>query len=341
VINNYINKAFIIAEIGQAHEGSLGIAHSMIEEVAACGADAIKFQTHIAEAESSVYDKFRVEIPYNQDENRYSYWKRMEFTLEQWQGLKKHANDLGLVFISSPFSIEAVDLLEKINCQIYKIGSGEVGNQLLLNKILQTGKPVFLSSGMSSFNEIELVINLFSNRLTQLVVFQCTTSYPCPLEKIGINLIKEFKNEFNIPVGFSDHSGSIFPSLAAYICGARFFETHVTFSKKMFGYDATSSLDFKEFKYLIKGLRENEVLLNNSVDKNNISKDLNFLKTLFDRSVFVNRDIAIGEIIELEDLTFKKPGGLDFAYKDLDSIVGRSTKKNLKKNDLLTKNDLK
>src|SRR5690606_972654 len=132
----------------QAHDGSLGLAHAFIDAIAKTGADAVKFQTHIAHAESSPEEPWRVKFS-RQDNSRYDYWKRMECSEEQWAGLKSHAEELGLVFLSSPFSLEAVDLLERLQIQAWKIASGEVSNVLLLDRILRTHKPVLLSSGMS------------------------------------------------------------------------------------------------------------------------------------------------------------------------------------------------
>src|SRR5205823_2349390 len=144
----------IIAEIAQAHDGSVGILHSYIDALAATGVDAIKFQTHIAEAESSGHEAFRVQFSYV-DNTRYDYWKRMELSLEQWIEVKNHCHRKGMLFISSPFSCKAVDLLEKAGVDRYKIGSGEVTNSLLLEKINRTGMPVILSSGMSKMQELD------------------------------------------------------------------------------------------------------------------------------------------------------------------------------------------
>ena len=151
---NNTHLPYLIAEIGQAHEGSLGILHSYIDAVASTGVQAIKFQLHLAQAESSSYEPFRVKFSY-EDQTRYDYWKRMEFTLEQWKEIKTHCDEVGLDFICSPFSNLAVDWLEEIGVKYYKIGSGEVNNLLLLEKIAQTKKPVIISSGMSSFSELD------------------------------------------------------------------------------------------------------------------------------------------------------------------------------------------
>src|SRR5258706_2048327 len=138
----------IIAEVAQAHDGSLGLAHAFIDAIAAAGADAVKFQTHIAAAESTPAEPFRVKFS-KQDASRYEYWKRMEFTEDQWRGLAEHARERGILFVSSPFSIEAVDLLERVGMPMWKIPSGETSNAMLLDRILDTGAPVLLSTWMS------------------------------------------------------------------------------------------------------------------------------------------------------------------------------------------------
>ena len=167
----------IIAEIGLSHEGSLGSEHSYIDALANSGTDAIKFQTHIADAESSDFEPFRVNFS-KQDETRQQYWKRTEFTIEQWMGLKKHCEDLNIEFISTPSSISAVELLEKLNIARYKVGSGDTTNLLLLKRLGITKKPILLSSGMSSFDELEKAITFIEKFGNPLTLMQCTSKYP-------------------------------------------------------------------------------------------------------------------------------------------------------------------
>jgi len=146
-------ETFIIAEIAQAHDGSLGIAHSFIDALKGTGVDAIKFQTHIAEAESSIFEPFRINFSY-EDKTRFDYWKRMEFSFEEWKGLKEHCEQNNLEFMSTPFSNMAVDLLEGLGIKRYKVSSGDLNNFLLLEKIARTKKPIILSTGMSSFTSV-------------------------------------------------------------------------------------------------------------------------------------------------------------------------------------------
>src|SRR5262245_14472502 len=147
----------IVGEVAQAHEGSLGFAHAYIEAIATTGADAVKFQTHIAAAESTPLEPWRVKFS-EQDASRYDYWKRMEFTEDQWCGLKKHADEKGLKFLSSPFSVEAVELLTRVGVSAWKIASGEVSNTQMFERIAATKLPVILSSGMSPLSEIDMAV---------------------------------------------------------------------------------------------------------------------------------------------------------------------------------------
>ncbi len=332
------NNTFIIAEIGQAHEGSLGILHSYIDAVATTGVDAIKFQTHIAEAESSQYEPFRVKFSY-EDDTRYDYWQRMGFTFEQWVGIKEHCDRVGLEFISSPFSQTAVDWLEKLQVNRYKIGSGEVNNLLMVQKIALTGKQVLLSSGMSSFEELDASVNFLKNFGNDLAIFQCTTSYPTPPERIGLNVIPDLIQRYQVPVGLSDHSGSIHPFVAAVAMGASYLEFHATFDRRMFGPDTTSSLTIDEIKQLVDGVRLVETSLQNPIDKTNNSA-FEGLKKIFEKSLALNKDLPEGHILSFDDLETKKPSGYGISAKNFETVIGKKLKTNKKQYDFLTENDI-
>ena len=334
-------RVFIIAEIGQAHEGSLGIAHSFIDALKDTGIDAIKFQTHIAEAESSEYEKFRVNFSY-EDKSRFDYWKRMEFSLEEWKGLKRHCDEVNIEFMSTPFSLMAVDLLEEVGVKRYKVGSGDTSNFLLLEKIARTKKPIILSSGMSSFKELDESINFlkeFGYDKSNLSLMQCTTMYPTPAKFVGLNVIEEMKKRYDLDIGLSDHSGKIYFLLAAVAMGAKLLEFHVTFDRRMFGPDSTSSLTIDEVKYLVEGVRSIEESLSNKIDKNDISK-FEELKKLFGRSIAINKNKKRGEIIEFEDLESKKPFGMGIDVRDYRKVIGKRLKRDKKKWDFLKWEDI-
>jgi len=332
------NNVYIIAEIGQAHEGSLGILHSYIDALANTGIDAIKFQTHIAEAESSEYEPFRVKFSY-EDDTRYDYWKRMEFTLEQWKEIKSHCDDVGLEFLSSPFSNMSVDWLEEIGVEKYKIGSGEVTNFLMLEKIAKTGKEIILSSGMSSFAELDETVNFLKPFGNKISILQCTTKYPTQAQDIGLNVISELKQRYNVKVGLSDHSGTIYPSLSAVSLGAEVLEFHAIFDKNMFGPDSRSSLTIDEIRQLSQGVRFIETSLNTYIDKNDNSK-FKELKNIFEKSLAVNKDMKEGDILTLDDLEAKKPFGYGISAKEYQSIIGKRLSKDLGKWNFVNKEDI-
>jgi N,N'-diacetyllegionaminate synthase len=330
-------KVKIIAEIAQAHDGSLGILHSYIDALADTGIDIIKFQTHIAEAESSPYEQFRVNFSFV-DKTRFDYWKRMEFSLEQWKGIKQHCEDKGLEFMSSPFSNKAVDYLEEIGVKQYKVGSGEVSNLLLLNRIANTRKPVILSSGLSDWKEMDQAVNLFKNKNSQVSILQCTTQYPTTPENWGLNILKDLKERYNIPIGFSDHSGTPTACIAAASLGAEILEYHVAFDKKMFGPDATSSLTISEVKQLVDAVRQIEIALQNPIKKE-IDESKLLLKTLFGKSLAINQDLKKGETIKIEFLEGKKPGDKGISASDYQLVIGKKLTRDKQQWEFINKED--
>lgn len=331
-------KAFIIVEIGQAHEGSLGFAHSFIDAVADSGADAIKFQTHIANAESTLDESFRIKMS-GQDATRWNYWKRMEFSEEEWAGLARHASKRDLVFLSSPFSVAAVDLLAKIGMPAWKIGSGEVFNDQLIASISSKGGPILMSTGLSSYKEIEAGVKIVKKFKLELSLFQCTSMYPTPLEKIGINVLHELKQKFRCPVGLSDHSGSIYPSVFALAQGAEMIEVHGTFDKKMYGPDVSSSLTFAEINQIVKTNNAFDIIRKNPVNKDLIAKELEQTRNIFTKSLALNIDLEAGSKLSIENLTVKKPG-TGIHPENLPKLIGRKLSKTVSSNRLLKWDDI-
>jgi N-acetylneuraminate synthase len=332
------SSPYIIAEIGQAHEGSLGILYSYINALAPTGIDAVKFQMHIAEAESSTHEPFRIKFSL-EDETRFDYWKRMGFSLEQWKGIKKHCEGLGLDFICSPFSNLAVEWLEEIGVEQYKIGSGEVNNFLLLEKIAQTGKPVILSSGMSSYTELDQTVEFLKGRNVDFSILQCTTAYPTQPEQYGLNVIQELQKRYNVPIGFSDHSAKTATCIAAAALGASILEFHVVFDRQLFGPDSKSSLTISETKDLVLAVRNIAAALSNPIDKNNTDA-FSSLKQIFEKSLAVNKDLPKNHILTFDDLESKKPKGFGVDARRFQEIIGKTLNKDLKQWDFLNEGDL-
>ncbi|MBF0252109.1 MAG: N-acetylneuraminate synthase family protein, partial [Alphaproteobacteria bacterium] len=278
-----------------------------IDAAAEVGADAVKFQTHIAHAESTIAEPFRVPFSY-EDDTRYAYWRRMEFTADQWRGLADHARDKGLVFLSSPFSVEAVDLLDDIGMAAWKIASGEVGNPLLMERILKTGKPVLLSSGLSGMGDLRAAADEVRRAGCGLAMFQCTSQYPVPLDKVGLNVLGDMAREFVCPVGLSDHSGTPYPALAAMAQGAHMLEIHLTFDPRMFGPDSRSSLDIQAFSEVRRARDAFHTMMSNPMDKEAHAQAQSGMRDIFTRSLALRRDMRAGETVTRADFALKKPG---------------------------------
>lgn len=330
-------NCFVIAEIAQAHDGSLGMAHAYIDAVAEAGADAIKFQTHIADQESSKDEPWRVKFS-RQDETRFDYWKRMEFTAEQWAGLKQHADEKGIIFLSSAFSLQAVDILKNLDMAAWKIASGEINNLKLLEAIGETGKPIILSTGMSAYEEIDKSVNFVKKMGNPLGILQCTTSYPTSPEKIGLNLLHEYRDRYDIPYGLSDHSATIFPGLASATLGANILELHVTMSREMFGPDVVASITTSELKQMIEGMRFIEKMNQNPVAKDLIASEFTDLRRIFTKSLFANVNLKEGSVLKEEDIILLKPG-TGISADSLQNYIGREIKTNVKKGEMLKDSD--
>lgn len=334
-----MNHTQIIAEIAQAHEGSLGIAHSYIDMLAACGVDAVKFQTHIAAAESSAQEQFRVNFSY-EDATRYDYWQRMEFTPEQWAGLKQHCDDKGVEFLSSPFSVAAVELLEKLAVKRYKIGSGELTNYLMLEAIARTGKPIILSSGMSDWQELDDTLNFLKPFGNNLALLQCTTAYPTQPEQWGLQVMQDMKQRYGLTTGFSDHSADIYACLAATSLGAEILEFHAVFHPQLFGPDARASLTPTQIQQLVKGVRQINTALSSPGLKNDASAFAT-LKTMFGKSLATRVPVQAGSPITIHQLESKKPGDQGIPAKQFQQIIGKTWSRDIDANQFIQPTDIK
>ena len=329
---------FIISEVGQSHDGSLGIAHAYIDAAAEVGVDAIKFQTHIASAESTLDEPFRVRFS-NQDETRYDYWKRMEFSAEQWCGLAKHAQDKGLVFLSSAFSVEAVKLLSQIGMPAWKVGSGETSSSQLFDAMLDSGGAILLSTGMSTWAEIDKKVAEFNDKNVEYAILQCTSKYPTGLEEVGLNILDEFGKLYKCPVGLSDHTGTPFPALAAMARNCHILELHVTFDKRMFGPDVPASLTFEELAFVVQARNAFAKMQANPVDKDSMAADLNEMRKIFGKSLALTTTLAKGTVLKKEHITTKKPGS-GIPIDQISKIIGRTLARDVAHNRLIRWEDL-
>lgn len=324
-------KPYLIAEVAQAHDGSLGFALSFIDLAKTVGAHAVKFQMHFAAIESSTAEPWRVKFS-KQDETRFDYWKRMEFTPDQWMILKSHCDEVGLDFLCSPFSQFALDLLLDMDVKVFKVASGEVNNFLLLDSLDQKAEQIILSTGMSSEDEIAKAYSRISNPAERLVLMQCTSEYPTPLDAVNLNSLDHYRRQFPAAhYGLSDHSAKVATSVGAFHQGARIFELHLCFHKLQFGPDTVASLTPDEFTLLAELLADSAVLVGPQRELHGFSE----MKRIFGKSLTVRRDMGAGEVIRLNDLETKKPADAGIHASNYETIIGKRLVKSLRKGEFL------
>lgn len=332
------HRPFIIAEIAQGHDGSLGNALAFIDAAKSCGADAIKFQTHIASEESTRSEPWR--IPFSkQDATRYGYWERTGFPLEHWKLLKQRADEVGIAFMSSPFSILACEWLQELGVPAWKLASGEVHNRELVDWVSATGKPIILSSGLSSVDETLALARELAGRGNEIAVLHCTTSYPTPPSEVGLNILSRYIEELDIPVGLSDHSGAIYPGIVATYLGASVIEVHLAWHEGMFGPDTSSSLTPDGLSALVKGVDFAFQMRAGNVDKDEQLGRLAKERSIFRRSLVASQDISPGTILQEIHLSYKKPGG-GMAFDQRDQLIGKRARSAIEKDQILSVDDV-
>lgn len=332
------HHTLIMAELGQAHDGSLGTAYALVNAIANAGCDAVKFQIHFAEDESTINDKFRTKFSV-QDKTRFDYWKRIEFTESQWISLADHAKNKGLIVVCSAFSDRALELTQRLGSDAIKIASGEFFNESLLSLAEESNLPILLSTGMSTLSECDSLVDRFSRKRKKILIMQCTSQYPTSLNQVGVNVLDEFRHRYNIPIGLSDHSGKIFPGLYGIAAGIELLEVHATFNEKMFGPDTSSSLTIKELNELVEARDAIFQMKSNPVDKDKVAHELDMMRSLFTRSVGLKRSMCKGDILIREDLVGKKPGD-GIPWEKVEKVVGARLKVAVESNRLLSWTDL-
>ena len=328
----------MIAEVGQNHGGCIKSAHSYIETAAACGADAVKFQTHLAQAESTLEEPFRIPSQLAK-ETRFDYWKRMEFKFSEWEELASHAKEAGLIFLSSPFSEAAVDLLNDLKIPAWKIGSGEAFSNAILKYILEkTTGPILLSSGLCSWRELDERVSSILEYRRALILLHCVSKYPTPLEQTGIQQMEAMAKRYSVPCGLSDHSGTPFPALGAIVLGAPVIELHLIQDKSSGSLDASSSLTASEFAQVSDFNKAWDKIKTSKNDRDMLDDQLKQMREIFGKSLALVRPCRAGTILTAELVTLKKPGTGIPGYR-LKEFLGKKLIKDKEANRLLKKED--
>jgi len=325
---------FVIAEAGINHNGSLSIAKKMIDVAKKMGVDCIKFQTHIAEKEMI---KTNLKPGNISKKTLWSIIKNCELTETEEKIISDYCKEKKILFLSTPFSIEAVERLEKIKMPAYKIGSGELTNIPFLRHVATKKKPVILSTGMSTIEEIKSAVKIFKNKRIPLAILQTTSEYPADYKDINLGVIEKFQQIFNIPVGISDHSYGIYTSLGAVAKGACIVEKHFTLNKTMKGPDQKFSLEPKELSELVKGCRAVKLALGDT--KKILNKEKPILKFARESVVTIN-NIKKGEYFSEKNIGTKRPFTGQIPANKFYKIIGKRAKYNISKNVQLKFSDV-
>ena len=304
-----MNKVYIIAEAGVNHNGQVYLAKKMIEEAAKAGADAVKFQTFRAESlVSAKAPKARYQIEAtNQDESQLMMLKQLELSYDDFYEVADYARKLKIDFLSTPFDLESIEFLQSLNMPYWKIPSGEITNLPYLEKIAATGKPVIISTGMSTMREIEEAMDIFKDYDRNMItLLHCNTQYPTPYEDVNLPAMMTMKNRFGVRVGYSDHTPGIEIPVAAVAMGAAVIEKHFTLDRNMEGPDHKASLEPDELKAMGQCIRNVEKALGSAEKKPSPSEMGNI--TVARKSIVAKRDILKGEVFTEDNITTKRPG---------------------------------
>lgn len=331
-----MSKVFVIAEAGVNHNGDINIAKKLIDEAAEAGVDAVKFQTFKAGAivkKNAPKAKYQMETT-EEKESQFDMLKKLELSYENHIELIRYCKERQIEFLSTPFDLKSIDLLNKIGMQIFKIPSGEITNYPYLKKIGQSQKKVILSTGMSTLDEVKSAVNILKeNGMNDIVLLHCNTQYPTPFEDVNLKAMITLKNELNLPVGYSDHTLGIEVPIAAVALGAEVIEKHFTLDRNMEGPDHKASLEPDELKAMVKSIRNIEKSIGDGQKKPSSSEINNI--NIVRKSIVAARDIKKGEMLTKDNLTCKRPGN-GISPMEWNNIIGTKASKEFKEDEMIS-----
>ena len=331
-----IGKGFIQTKEDKTQEEYLENAKKLVFSAKEAGAHAVKFQTHWLEDEQM---NISITAPHFSGMDRYNWVKRNETAtpLWFWQELKKYCDDLGIIFFSTPMSRGAAKILEQVGVEIWKVGSADILDFVMLDYLASTKKPIIISSGMSTLEEIDKAVGFLQKRAIKIALLHCVSQYPCPLENLNLKTIEFFKERYNVPIGFSSHSIEIDSAIAAVQMGARIIEKHFSFSRDFWGSDHKSSLLPDEFKAMVDKIRK--CVRVDLADYGKADKVLQeeeaVFRPVFRKSLVAGSDLAAGDILTSEKIYAMRPqvyiDGLH--SEEYENVLGKKVIKDLKKYD--------
>lgn len=325
---------FIIAEAGVNHNGSLDNAKKLVDIAKESGADAVKFQTFKAEdlvtkgAQKAEYQK-----KLTKECSQFEMIEKLELSEDDFRDLANYANEMGIIFLSSPFDMGSVDLLDEIGVSAFKLSSAEITNFSLLGHVASKNKPVILSTGMATLEEIEEAVTYLQKEVNDLILMHCITNYPAKIEDTNLKVLETLSKTFNVPVGFSDHTLGIEMPIAAVAMGSCVIEKHFTLDKTLDGPDHKASLEPSEFSKMVVAIRNVEKGMGTGIKE--LTKEEEEIKKIVRKSVTAKLDIPKETEITKEMLTIKRPGtGIEPKYFNL--LIGKITNSKIEKDTTLT-----
>ncbi|PJZ86314.1 N-acetylneuraminate synthase [Leptospira harrisiae] len=331
------NKTLVIAEAGVNHNGDLKLAHKLIDIASEAGVDVVKFQTFTA---ASLVTESAVKADYQSastdpNESQFSMLKKLEISPSSHWELIEHCRAKDIEFLSTAFDLESLDFLSQLDLKRYKIPSGEITNLPYLEAIGRLGKPIILSTGMSTLGEIEDAIRTIERSglsRNLLTVLHCNTEYPTPVTDVNLLAMSSLKAAFGVSVGYSDHTSGIEIALAAVALGATVIEKHFTIDKNLPGPDHKASLDPRELKIMVDGIRNIEQALGDGVKRPTVSEIKNI--PIARKSIVAKSPIKLGEFLSKSNLTTKRPG-TGISPMRLEEVIGRKAKRDFQKDELI------
>lgn len=328
-------KTFIIAEAGVNHNGSIELAKKLIDAAVDAGVDAVKFQTFKSEklvsrnAEKAEYQKKST----SEEESQFDMLKKLELDVESHNVLMNYCKNKGIMFLSTAFDLESIDLLNELGLEIFKIPSGEITNYPYLKKIGKLKKKVILSTGMSNMQEVKEAVNVLKNNGTKdIIILHCNTEYPTPMECVNLRAMNTIKDELNVEVGYSDHTLGIEVPIAAVAMGAKVIEKHFTLDKNMEGPDHKASLEPQELKEMVLRIRNIEKALGNGKKEPSKSEFKNL--EVARKSIVADRKIKKGEIFTEDNITCKRPGN-GISPMKWEEVIGKIAVKDFDEDEMI------
>ena len=330
-------SVFIIAEAGVNHNGSIDLAYKLIDVAVESGADAVKFQTFKAEnitsknAPKAEYQKQTTDV----SESQFDMLKKLELDVETHKELITYCKQKDIIFLSTPFDHESIDLLSDLGLQIFKIPSGEITNLPYLKHIGSLSEQVILSTGMSTLEEVGDALNVLTNAGTlkeNITVLHANTMYPTPMEDVNLNAMLTIQKEFGLAVGYSDHTLGIEVDIAAVVMGASIIEKHFTLDKTMDGPDHEASLEPEKLKEMVTSIRNIEKALGSSEKKPSPSESVNI--KVVRKSIFANQNIKKGDLLTDKSIAVKRPGG-GISPMQWDEVIGTISSKDYNADELI------